>query len=175
MRFRTILLLLVLAVSSPAVQRVALAQGGSASPAVRLEGGAAAHSGVDDLYARFSRGYDVLDARAVAGLYSEDALYLAPDSDILRGRAAVEATFSKFFEQVRKDGGKLAIRFRIVDRTVTPDMVCDVGYFDLTTTRDGKSQTGSGKFTLVARRQGTDWRIHVDGYSGVPQGQPAGS
>ena len=168
MRSRTLLVLLLTAALVPVVQP-ALAQGGSAAPVIQFEAGASPHSEVDKLYTLFSRAYDDLDAKAVAALYDEQAVYLAPELDILRGRAAIEATYTTFFGRAKENGGKVAISFRIVDRVVAPDMVSDVGYFDLTTTREGKSQTSRGKFTVVSRRQNDQWLYHVDSYSGIAQ------
>lgn len=133
--------------------------------------GAAAHPGLDAIYATFSKGYETLDPVAVANLYTEDALYLQPGDDILRGRKGILANFTGFFDSVRKSGSALRIRFEIVDRQVEGDLATDVGYFILTrSAKEGGENTNRGKFVVVARKQkdGT-WRIHVDGYSGVEE------
>ena len=133
--------------------------------------GAASHAGLDAIYATFSKGYETLDPAAVANLYTEDALYLEPDSDVARGRKAVLANFTGFFDSVRDSGSTIRIRFEILDRQVSGDLATDVGYFILTrATKDGRDSTNRGKFIVVAKKQkdGT-WRIHVDGYSGMEE------
>lgn len=133
--------------------------------------GAAAHAGLDAVYATFSKGYETLDPAAVANLYTEDALYLPPGSDVSRGRKAILANFTGFFDSVRKAGSTIRIRFEILDRQVSGDLATDVGYFILTrSTKDGRDSTNRGKFVVVAKKQADGaWRIHVDGYSGVAE------
>lgn len=133
--------------------------------------GAAPHAGLDAIYATFSKGYETLDPAAVANLYAEDAVYLPPGSDVLRGRKAILENFTGFFDSVRQSGSTLRIRFEILDRQVSGDLVSDVGYFILSrSTKDGRDSTDRGKFVVVGKKQkdGT-WRIHVDGYSGVEE------
>lgn len=137
--------------------------------------GAAPHAGLDAIYATFSKGYETLDPAAVANLYTEDALYLEPGSDVSRGRKAILANFTGFFDSVRDSGSKVRIRFEILDRQVSGDLATDVGYFILSrSTKDGRDSTDRGKFIVIGKKQadGT-WRIHVDGYSGVEA--PGGS
>lgn len=130
----------------------------------------APHAGIDAVYQRFDAAYQALSAEAVAALYTDDALYLSPASDVLRGRANVENAFRPMFDQAKSDGSKLRIRFEILDRGVQGDLGYDVGYYLLErTASDGTATTSKGKFTVVAKRgQDGTWRFHVDGYSGAP-------
>ena len=139
-------------------------------PVVSHAAGVAPHAGIDAVYQKFDAAYQALSAEAVAALYTEDALYLSPASDVLRGRADIEKAFRRMFDQAKSDGSTLRIRFEILDRGVEGDLGYDVGYYLLErTAADGTATTGKGKFTVVAKRgeDGT-WRFHVDGYSGVP-------
>lgn len=142
----------------------------AAPPAVVHAEGVAPHAGVDAIYQRFAAGYDTLDAAAVADLYTADALYLAPGSEVQRGRDAIRGGFAGFFDAVRAEGGRLAIRFEILDRVVAPGLVSDVGHFLLG--RDGGPEA-RGKFAVVAREEGDGaWRFHVDSYSDVEEAGP---
>jgi uncharacterized protein (TIGR02246 family) len=133
--------------------------------------GAAAHPGLDAIYTTFSKAYETLEPAAVANLYTEDALYLAPGGDILRSRKAILDNFTGFFGSVREAGSTLRIRFEIVDRQVSESLATDVGYFILTrSTKDGRDSTNRGKFVVVAKKQADGiWRFHVDSYSGVEE------
>jgi uncharacterized protein (TIGR02246 family) len=147
------------------------AEAAEAPPALVLAAGVVPHVGVDAIYHRFSAAYDTLDAAAVAALYTADALYLAPGNEVMRGRSAIGDSFSGFFDSVRAEGGRLAIRFEVLDRVVAPGMVSDVGHFLLSRSGSGGGGGGMrGKFSVVAR-EGTDgaWRFHVDSYSGVEE------
>lgn len=147
-----------------------VAAGTAASPPAVVHGeGVAAHAGVDAVYERFAAAYDALDEAAVAALYTADALYLVPGNEVMRGRDAIRDTFAGFFHAVRSEGGRLAIRFEILDRVVAPGLVSDVGHFRLARSGGGEPQM-RGKFAVVARQEGDGaWRFHVDSYSGVEE------
>lgn len=151
---------------------LALAAAGAGAqdePVVRHGPGVEPHAGIDAVYQTFHEGYRTLTPETVAGLYTEDALYLSPSSDVRRGRSAIEDNFRSYFDQVRGEGGALRIRFEILDRRVSGDLAYDVGYYILQRTSGDETSTHRGKFVVVARR-GADgtWKFHVDGYSGVP-------
>lgn len=153
----------LLALATPA------AAGPAASPpaVVHCEG-VAPHAGVDAVYGRFAAAYDALDATAVADLYTADALYLVPGNEVMRGRDAIRGNFAGFFDAVRSEGGRLAIRFEVLDRVVAPGLVSDVGHFRLA--RSGGGSEMLGKFAVVARQEGDGaWRFHVDSYSDVEE------
>lgn len=138
-------------------------------PAVVHAEGVAPHAGVDTVYRRFAAAYDALDAQAVADLYTAEALYLVPGNEVMRGRDAILTNFAGFFDAVRSEGGRLAIRFEIIDRVVAPGLVSDVGHFRLGRSGGGGSVM-RGKFAVVAREDAEGaWRFHVDSYSGVEQ------
>lgn len=138
-------------------------------PVVRHHAGVEPHAGIDAVYRTFHEGYRTLTPETVADLYTEDALYLSPSSDVRRGRPAIEESFRSYFDQVREDGGRLRIRFEILDRDVSGDLAYDVGYYILERTSEDSTHDSKGKFVVVARR-GADgsWKFHVDGFSGVP-------
>lgn len=136
-----------------------------------LEGPVKPHAGIDAVYATFSDAYERLDAKMVSGLYTDDALYLTPESDIMRGRDVIFKSFSGFFDAIRRVGGKLDIRFNIVDRRVDQDIGYDVGIFSLTSIgKNGETQTSRGKFVVVAvRSKDGSWKFQLDSYSNLPK------
>ncbi|MBI4420644.1 MAG: DUF4440 domain-containing protein [Gemmatimonadetes bacterium] len=123
----------------------------------------------DQAYARFSEGYQKLDAGMVGRLYAEDAFYLQPDSEVIRGREKIHEIFDRFFASVRQRGDSIRITFDFVDRSVSGDLGYDIGHYTLTGySKDRPPQASRGKFVVLWKR-GRDgvWRIHTDGYSGV--------
>lgn len=162
-------LLIVLAVSLLFVS-TALAQ---PSQELILEKGVAPHARIDDVYRRFSEAYKKFDFEAVTNLYTEDAFYLSPGSDIKRGREKILAVFSDYFNSVKNAGGTLRVSFQILDRRVSGDLAYDVGIYTLTEkTKNGEARGGRGKFVVVARRMSNgEWRFQVDGYNGLPNNQ----
>ncbi len=139
-----------------------------------LEKAVAPHNKIDDIYRRFSEAYRKLDAEAVTNLYTDDALYLAPDSDIERGREKISAIFSGFFNSVKTSGGSLTISFQILERRVSDDLGYDVGIYTLTQkVAKGEARIGRGKFVVVARRvKKGEWRFQIDTYNNFPKAQP---
>jgi uncharacterized protein (TIGR02246 family) len=136
-----------------------------------LEKGVAPHVKIDDVYRRFSEAYKKFDPEAVTNLYTDDAFYLSPGSDVKRGRENVRAVFSGYFNSVKNAGGSLAISFQILDRSVSGDLAYDVGIYTVTEkSADGKPRAGRGKFVVVAKRmKNDDWRFHIDSYSDLPK------
>ena len=135
-----------------------------------LDKGVAPNAAIDNIYEKFSQGYRDLDAKAVAGLYTADALYLPPNSDIKRGHTAILKDFTGFFDSTRSEGKKLAISFQILERKVSGDLAYDAGIFTLSITeKDGKSQVGRGKFVVIAVKvKGGTWRFQLDTYNDFP-------
>jgi len=122
---------------------------------------------LDAVYAAFRGAYARLDARAVAALYHDDALYLAAGEAPKRGRGEIEAGFRSFFDGVREGGGTLALEFRILRRDVAADLATDVGYYRLAVVRNGvRGNASVGRFVTVSRPDGDGaWRFVVDSYS----------
>jgi uncharacterized protein (TIGR02246 family) len=122
---------------------------------------------LDEVYAGFRAAYARLDPVAVAGLYADDALYLAGDSELRRGAAAIQALFEEFFSSVRRDSARLELRFRILRRTMAPGLATDVGYYRLVRVRGTeRGRPSIGRFVTVLR-EGADgrWRFAVDSYT----------
>ncbi len=139
------------------------------TPELVLEKGVAPHKAIDAVYAAFSDAYRTLNVEKVGGLYTENAAYLPPDSEILQGREQIRPTFKTFFDWVKKEGQTMTISFRIVQRQVDNNLAYDVGIYTITQYKDGKQAgTGKGKFVVVAAKDKTgSWRFQVDGFSNL--------
>lgn len=132
-----------------------------------LEKGVPAHSEIDAVYKTFSEAYRTLDAEKVVNLYTENAAYLPPNSDILQGRAAIRPTFQSFFDWIKNEGRTMTISFQIFQRKVDKNLAFDVGIYTIRQYKDGKETgSGQGKFVVVAvKEKAGKWRFQVDGYS----------
>lgn len=122
-------------------------------------------------YQRYAAAYAALDAQRVGQVYTEDAIYLPPAGDILRGRAAIQERYEHSFRGARERGHTSRITFEFVDRSAAGDTRNDIGYYTIVTTdRGGHSESFRGKFLKVWRR-GSDgiWRIRSDSYSPAPR------
>jgi ketosteroid isomerase-like protein len=143
---------------------------GAAAPATAQD--RATEQALRAVYARFTQAYQQADAEQVANLYTEDAYYLQPNSEVLQGRDSVLAVFRRFLDPIRqqqKPGP--AIYFDILERKISGSMGWDVGYFRMGPPgADSASTKRGGKFIVLWRKdRDGQWRIHADGYSGLPQ------
>jgi uncharacterized protein (TIGR02246 family) len=96
------------------------------------------------------------DAKALANLWTEEGEYIAEDGTTIRGRAALEAAYKKFFAKhpkVKVDATIDAIRF------VSRDSAIEEGVARLHKDKGGIAET-SRYSTLYVREDG-QWRIAV--------------
>lgn len=165
--YTTLALVLMLSCS----HRNAAQESGAGASSLVVERGVTSHRKIDHIYRRFADAYDQLDARAVAALYTETAAYLTPGEAIRTGRDDIEANFAGFFDSVRRERGRLAIKFRIVQRRADKNLTYDVGIYTLRVFDDkGAVRSSSeGKFVVVAVRERGVWRFQVDGYNDLPK------
>jgi len=129
-------------------------------------------AGVQDVYDRMTRSYELLDLEMVGQLYTEDASYIlpSPETEVLKGRERIQETFRGFFESIEDNDASLRIDFRFVTRKVYGDVAHDIGYYRITTSKDGAVRSRStGKFATVIEKGGDGvWRFAVDAYSSAP-------
>src|SRR5262245_63991436 len=111
---------------------IGIAAPGTAASQVKSPAtGGAAGKAMDAQYEVFSEAYRRLDPGMVSRLYAEDALYLQPGSEIMRGRRAIHENFASFFTNVAQRKDSVRISFEIVDRAVSGDLGYDIGYYTL--------------------------------------------
>jgi uncharacterized protein (TIGR02246 family) len=93
------------------------------------------------------------DGKAVAALYTADAVRLGPDGQVIVGQAAIEKQHVASLTGPQK-GAKLTLRPGRT-QTVTPDVVITEGTYELT----GGSAPAKGKYVNTVVRQGGQWRL----------------
>lgn len=159
-------LLLFLCSASP---HAAIAQAPPAADVLTFAPGAAASADVDGIYRRFRAAYRGLDLEAAANLYTDDAMYLAPESEIVRGRPAIRKIFEGLFSAVKQRGGQLDITFHILDRRSAGGVTYDVGIYTLKTTGNGgEANSFPGKFVTISRKSPDGvWRFQLDSYNSL--------
>jgi len=102
--------------------------------------------------AAFNKG----DAAAVAALYTEDAYVLPPGSDMIKGRAAVEAFWRQAAQQMTD------AKLTTVDvLPLGPDAAREIGTVTLKT-KSQPPQEVVRKYVVVWRKIGADWKLATD-------------
>jgi len=125
---------------------------------------AKADPGVVKLADTYVKAFLAGDPKAVAALYTEDAVEMPPNQPLIKGRAAIEQYYAKFFA----DGSKMSAFTLEHLEAVSSGMVgYDVGTYRQTVTfKDGKAVNETGKYTVIAKKSGADWKVAYAIYNG---------
>ena len=127
----------------------AFAQGPGPRPGLGLR------AAIEGANARFSADFAKGDATAVASHYTVAAWAFPPNGDIVRGREAI----GKLWKSVM-DSGVKEVKLTTVEVVAHGPTAHEVGTYVLT--GEGGKTLDTGKYVVVWRREGMQWRIHRD-------------
>ncbi len=99
------------------------------------------------------------DAAAIAELYAEDGAVMPPNAPIGKGRAAIQQTWASM---MGTPGFDLTFTPEQILVSSAGDMALDRGTYRLTVAPDGASQTDTGKYVVVWRKIGSEWKVAAD-------------
>ncbi|MEH6405386.1 MAG: SgcJ/EcaC family oxidoreductase [Sneathiella sp.] len=88
-------------------------------------------------------------------LYTEDASFIGPNSDFLKGRDEIKG----FFQAVL-DMGIKEVRLSTDEVDLQGDTAIEVGTYELLV--DGGAQADHGKFMVVWKKANGAWQLHRD-------------
>lgn len=111
---------------------------------------------VNAVYDRFAAAYAALEPAKLDQLYAPDATYLSRSPRLaIQNRDSILKGMGGFLDQVKANGGRLDIKFRVTDRKRFGDVIVDNGYMRLTTkpSKDVAEQLTDAKFILVMAKQ----------------------
>jgi uncharacterized protein (TIGR02246 family) len=114
---------------------------------------------IEEANVKFGEAVRLGDAAALAGLYTESAKLLPPNSEMIEGREGIEAFWGEGLQMGIKD----AI-LTTVEVLGMGDVVCEIGNYILTIQPEGQEAIeDSGKYLVVWKKamDGT-WKLHVD-------------
>ena len=156
---KTLLLLSVTALLLPACQ--ARQNSGNETPEVNA---AAVSGGADEQAIRrqVDRWLELVkakDAAGIAELYAEDGAVMPPNAPIGKGRTAIQQTWASMMQTPGFD-----LTF-IPDQIIVSssgDMALDRGTYRLAVAPNGTAQTDTGKYVVVWRKSGSDWKAAAD-------------
>ena len=114
---------------------------------------------IRDIHARFAEAYSRGDVAAVAALYTDDAVLLPPNLEMLRGREAIQ----QFWAGAKQMGVREAA-LETVQVEESGDMACEIGAYTLKIQPEGGQATADrGKCVVVWKREGDrSWKLAVD-------------
>ena len=99
------------------------------------------------------------DAAGIAELYAEDGAVMPPNAPIGKGRAAIQQTWSSM---MGTPGFGLTFAPEQILVSSSGDMALDRGTYGLTIAPDGATQTDTGKYVVVWRKIGGEWKVAAD-------------
>jgi uncharacterized protein (TIGR02246 family) len=124
-----------------------------------------ARADIDEANARFSKAFERGDAKALAGMYTPDAIAFPPDSEMIRGNEAI----GQFWKATRNSGVKSVV-LRTLDVGRSGNLAYEVGTASLTIQPEGKEgTTAAAKYVVVWKRQSDgSWKLHRDIWNSLP-------
>ena len=99
------------------------------------------------------------DASGIAELYAEDGAVMPPNAPIGKGRAAIQQAWASM---MRTPGFDLTFNPEQIAISSSGDMALDRGTYSLTVAPAGTTQTDTGKYVVVWRKIGGDWKAAAD-------------
>ena len=99
------------------------------------------------------------DAAGIAALYDEDGAVMPPNAPIGRGRTAIEQTWASMMQT---PGFELTFVPDQIIVSASGDMALDRGTYRLSVAPNGTTQTDTGKYVVVWRKIGNDWKAVAD-------------
>ena len=99
------------------------------------------------------------DAEGIAALYAEDGAVMPPNAPIGKGRAAIQQTWASMMQT---PGFDLTITPEQILVSSSGDMALDRGTYSLTIAPGGTTQTDTGKYVVVWRKIGGEWKAAAD-------------
>lgn len=99
------------------------------------------------------------DAAGIAELYAEDGAVMPPNAPIGKGRTAIQQTWASM---MRTPGFGLSFVPEQIVVSTSGDMALDRGAYSLTVVADRTNQTDTGKYVVVWRKIGSEWKVAAD-------------
>ena len=99
------------------------------------------------------------DAAGIAALYAEDGAVMPPNAPIGKGRAAIQQSWASM---MGAPGFDLTFVPEQIVVSSSGDMALDRGTYSLKIAPDGTAQTDTGKYVVVWRKIGREWKAAAD-------------
>lgn len=110
------------------------------------------------LAADFGAAVTAGDAAKVATFYTMDATLMPPNEQAVRGRSNIQAWFQK-----QIDAGASSLKLQPTESRTSGDLAFEAGTYTLTLTpKTGQPVTDRGKYVVVYRKEGSDWKLSHD-------------
>jgi uncharacterized protein (TIGR02246 family) len=125
----------------------------------------AVRAAIEKQNAAFSAAFARGDAAALAAAYTDDAIVLPPDAEMVRGKAGIEALWKGLIS-----AGAKSLALTTVDVQSSGALAVETGTGILKIQPSGAAeQTQSAKYVVVWKRQADgSWKLHRDMWNALP-------
>ena len=132
--------------------------------AADVNGAAAVNNGADEqaIRGQVDRWLQLVkakDAAAIAALYAADGAVMPPNAPIGKGHAAIQQAWASM---MRTPGFDLTFVPEQIVVSSSGDMALDRGTYRLRIAPHGTAQTDTGKYVVVWRKIGSEWKAAAD-------------
>lgn len=129
------------------------------------EGVREARAAIEAANAKFSEAFARGDTKALAALYTPDAIIFPPDSEMIRGNEGIGA-----FWKTSRDNGVQSATLTTDDVGRSGDVAYEAGKVSLKIQPPGKEATTAlAKYVVVWKRQPDgSWKLHRDIWNSLP-------
>lgn len=119
----------------------------------------AVQSRIEETNARFGAAASRGDMAAVAELYTDDAVLLPPNAEMVRGKQAIKS----FFDGLVQAMGMPQLSLQTKEVEEIGDTACEIGQYTLKfQPSGGEPVTDVGKYVVIWKRDGDAWKLAVD-------------
>jgi uncharacterized protein (TIGR02246 family) len=121
------------------------------------QGADAASAAIKQVADNYVKATSAGDAKAVAALYTEDAVEMPPNQPIIKGRAAIQAYYEKLFSSMKVSNFTLTH----VESHATGDRGYDVGTYQQSMAQPSAATPTSdtGKYVVILKRTAGVWKV----------------
>lgn len=112
---------------------------------------------LNKLAAEWGAAYNAKDAAKLASFYAEDAVYMAPNQPMVKGRANIEAQFKRELQE-----GFTNLELKPMESAIAGSQAFEAGTASVT---GPGGRTENSKYLVVFKQVGGDWKIAYDIYN----------
>ena len=130
----------------------------------QAKGGAAGADAIKAVADAYVKAALAGDAKAIAALYTEDAIEMPPNAPMIKGRAAIQQFYQKEFGSGTKMN---SFTLTHTESHASGDRGYDVGTYQQSVTPKGATApvSDTGKYVVILKRSGSDWKVAYAIYS----------
>jgi uncharacterized protein (TIGR02246 family) len=132
--------------------------GGQATGAAKGQSTSSGNAAIKQVADAYVKATLAGDAKAIAALYTEDAVEMPPNEPSVKGRAAIEQYYTKLFS-----GGMKIGQFTVthLESRAIGDSGYDVGSYQQSMNPPGQTTatTDTGKYVVILRRSQGAWKV----------------